>query len=322
MASLASVPSGVQFLRSASLLLSNGTDVIDLSNLRFKFEITANDVETPNTARIRVYNLSTALRSFAISEFKSVSLSAGYQNNESQIFTGTVKQFRSGRERNVDSFLEILAADGDQAYNLGLINASLAAGSTPAQQLKTFAAAAGVPVDPRADGFLTTGGILPRGKVMFGLARDYFRDLANTNQCRWSIQNGVATLIPFDSFLPGTIVEMNSASGLIGVPEATDQGIIVECLLNPKIQVGCQLKINNADITSTTIKEQFFPGYTDLNLIAGIAPPSAANDGLYRVLVVEHQGDTRDTEWYSRITCLLIQQGAQNTTNPAVLPYG
>lgn len=317
---------GVQFVRSAKLFLSNGQDVIDLSNLRFKFEILANDVDTPNRATIRVYNLSDALNNFAISEFKSVSLSAGYGDNIGQIFSGTVKRFRSGRERNVDNFLDILAADGDLAHNFGFANTSLAAGSTPQQQFATLAAAAKLPVDPRVDALMgkTIGGILPlpRGKVIFGLVRDYFSDIADTSQSRWSIQNGQATLIPFDSYLPGTIVELNSSTGLIGVPEATEQGIEVECLLNPKITVGCQLRINNADITSTTIKEQFFDNYKNLTLIAGIARPSASNDGLYRVLVVEHIGDTRDTDWYTRITCLVINPGAVQNNRPAVAPYG
>lgn len=315
------LPTGLQFGRAATLFLSNGRDILDLSELRFKFEIRAADVETPNTAYIRVYNLSQNLATLAISEFSTVSVSAGYQNNLAQIFTGTVKQFRAGRETNVDSFLDIYAADSDLAYNFGVVNQSLAAGLTPAQQFKAIASQAKIPVDSRAAGFLTTGGILPRGKVMFGLARDYFRDLAVTHKCRWSLQNGMATLVPNDAYLPGTVVDLNSATGLIGVPEATEQGILVRALLNPKISVSNQVRINNADIVATTIKEQFFPSYTDLNLVAGIAPPSKTNDGLYRVIVVEHSGDTRSPEsgpWFTDIVCLLIQQGSPT----AVLPYG
>lgn len=313
--------SQVLFGRSAQLFLLNDRNVYDISQMRFRFRINASDVETPNTAEIRVYNLSKGSKQLAISEYSSVVLNAGYGQNPQQIFKGTIKQFRSGKESNVDDFLDILAADGDLPYNFGIINKSLGAGSTPDQQFKALADAAQLPVDGRVAGFLGTGGILPRGKVMFGLAREYFRDIAKTNQARWSIQNGVATLVPLDSYLPGTIVKINSMTGMVGVPEATEQGISVQMLLNSQLQVGCLLQINNADITQTTIKQQSFPSFTDLNLVAGV---SKDDDGLYRVIVIEHSGDTRDNEWYSDVICLLVDKTATaaNPPNPVVQPYG
>lgn len=299
------------------MILANGSQAIDLSNLRFRFEISASDVETPNTARIRVYNLSRDLTTYA-TEFSQVVLSAGYGNNPGQIFKGTVKQFRKGRESNVDSFLDIFAADGDLGYNFGIVNTTVPAGSTEAQRLQKYAAALGYPLDPNAPSYLSsTGGILPRGKVLFGLARNYMRDLAETNNVRWSIQNGVVTLIPLAGYLPGDIVVINSATGMVGVPEATDQGILVQTLLNPKIGVGRRVQINNKDITSTLIKQQFFPGYSDLNLPATV---DSVGDGIYRVIVIEHEGDTRDVSWYTRLTCLLIDPSA--APDAAVAPYG
>jgi hypothetical protein len=311
------MPSTSQFMRFGQLVVSNGSQGIDLSNLRFRFEVRASDVETPNTATIRVYNLSPdTVRAITGTPgldngLTTVTLTAGYVNgNKGNIFQGDIKQFRKGRERNVDSYLDIMAGDGDQAYNQSIINQSLPAGTNDSQQLSAIAGSLGLPVADTANGFLTTGGVLPRGKVMFGMARLYMRSLANTNNCRWSIQNGVVTLVPNKGYLPGTAVAINSATGMIGTPEQTDNGIVVRCYLNPLIQIGTQVQINNADINQAVIKSQFFPTYT-----SQYYPATIANDGFYRVLVAEHVGDTRSNDWYTELTCLNIDSSSASSSS-------
>lgn len=314
------MPGSPQFGRSISLLLNNASDVFDLSAFRIRFQVNANDIETPNTMTARVYNLRDQTVHALVQEFSQVKLSAGYGETIDQIFTGTVKQFRFGKERNVDSYLDIYAADGDIAYNfggdLGILNTSIKDGSTAADQIQKYAqsmasskpGAQQITLDKNALDYLnSTGGILPRGKVMFGLARGHLRELANTFNARWSIQNGKLVFIPNTGFLPGDAVVVNSATGMIGIPEATDQGITVTMLLNPKVRIGQRVQLNNADIAQTTIKQQFFPGYTDFNFVANV---DSSADGIYRVIVAEHSGDTRDTEWYTKAICLLISNNA------------
>ena len=222
---------GGQFIRYGQLVVSNGSNGIDLSSLRFRFDVRASDVETPNTLVVRVYNLAQQTVNSIVQEFDTVTLTAGYQNgNKGNIFQGDIKQFYFGKERNVDSFLEIRAGDGDHAYNFSVINQAFPAGTTDQQQLSTLASAMGLSVAQTANGFLTTGGILPRGKTMFGMARLHMAALAKKNNCRWSIQNGVVTLVPNTGYLPGQAVEINSATGMIGAPEQTDNGIVVAYL--------------------------------------------------------------------------------------------
>jgi hypothetical protein len=306
-----STPFSGQFLRFGQLVVSKGGQGLDLSNLRFRFEVKASDVETPNTLVVRVYNLAEQTVNSIIQEFDTVTLTAGFQNgNKGNIFQGDIKQFYFGRERNVDGFLEIRAGDGDQAYNFSVINQTFPAGTTDQQQLSAIASSMGLPVANSANGFVSTGGVLPRGKTLFGMARFHMGDLTKKNDCRWSIQNGVVTLVPNTGFLPGTAVEINSATGMIGTPEQTDNGIVVRCLLNPLIRIGQAVKINNRDINQTNIKSQFFPSFT-----SQFYPATVANDGLYRVLVAEHSGDTRGhgDDWYTELTCLNIDPSSPTT---------
>lgn len=329
-ASLKDLPTPEQQIQR--LQASHG-DAVDLSNLRFKFTVSAADIETPNTAVIRVYNISQALGDFIQNskEFGTVVLEAGYQSNLGQIFIGTIKQFRRGRERNVDNFLEFLCSDGDFQYNFGVVNMSIAAGTTPSQQAQKIADQIGLSTDPKLLGILDTGGILPRGKVFFGNGRSMLRNLSNTANARWSIQRGKLTIIPLNSFLDFPIVPLNSLTGLVGVPEATDNGIKVDCLLNPNLQVGGLLRINNADITATDVQEFGFPEFTNKDLFAQLSKSlSAANDGLYKMLVVEHEGDTRGEDWLSHVVCVSVNPDVKKpaTANPQstaptpVLPFG
>jgi len=306
---------GDQFGRKASLIVVAGEKGIDLSSMRFTFTVEAADVQTPNNVRIRVYNLSDTTMKQVRKEYQRVVLQAGYVNgNFGIIFDGTIKQIRIGRENGTDRYMDIIAADGDIAYNFGLVNTTMAAGSTPASQMQEIQRKAfephGVGLNPLPTADMT-GGVLPRGKVLYGMGREYMRDLAATSGTSWSIQNGKVTVIPLTGYLPDEAVVLTSKTGLIGLPEQTDNGIYIKALLNPLFKVGTRVKIDNKSIEEMTINIQ----YTAINL-----PAHLQADGFYRILVVEHQGDTRGDPWYSNLVCLSI-----DPTTPAsrsVQKYG
>ena len=308
-----------QFLRKVGLVVTSqpdlaatlaglGTTGLDLSDLQIRFSVNQADTETPNIAIIRVYNPSEQTLKTVIREYDTVVLQAGYEEgNFGIIFRGTIKQFKVGRERNVDNYLDLLAADGDLGYNFGIVNRSMPAGTTPLQQFNNYAEAMGFPLASGTENLL--GGVIlnPRGKVAFGLARTYLRDMALTQGARWSIQDGVVTLIPLTGYLPGDAVQVNSATGLIGIPEATNEGITFQTLLNPLLKVGNRVQINNKDVNQTIVREQFFPQYRS-------GPTLVSNitfDGYYRVLAIDHDGDTRGQEWYSTVTCLSLDPSAK-----------
>jgi hypothetical protein len=303
-------PAG-QFLRFAQLVVTDGSSTIDLSTLRFKFEVRASDNETPNVAVIRVYNLKEDTQNTILKQYDSVILTCGYQNgNSGTIFQGDIARFAFGRERNVDSYLEIHGADGDKAYIEAIINQSFPAGTSDNQQLSTIAAKMGIPVADSVDGYVSTGGILPRGKVKFGMARAAMASLATNNNSRWSIQNGVLTFVPNAGYLPGTPIAINTANGMVGTPTATDNGVVVQCYLNPLIKIGQAVQINNKDIVNNQVNSQFYPKYR-----SQYYPATVTNDGIYRVLVAEHFGDTRGNDWISELTCLSIDPSSAATTS-------
>ncbi len=109
---------------------------------------------------------------------------------------------------NIDSFVEIMASNLDAIYNFGLVNGTLDKSKTGfqnqldfvKQQVNNSQVAQGkagslvqgiqygnVPGSSGDNAIKLPGGVLPRGKVMFGLARDKLGNIADSNGCVWSI---------------------------------------------------------------------------------------------------------------------------------------
>jgi archaellin len=316
----------LQFIRKVGLVVgqSSGGNGLDLSSMQIHFQVSQQDTETPSTAIIRVFNLSDNTEKMIQKEFQNVVLQAGYEGegNYGQIFTGTIKQFKRGRLNAKDSYLDILAADGDKAYNFALVNKSLAAGSSVKDRVETIGQAfekydvSTGTLQGLDKATAATGGVLPRGKVMFGLAKDQLGAPTATAGVSWNIQDGKLVTTPLTGYAPGEAIVLNSRTGMIGTPEATQNGIEVQCLLNPKIRIGTRVQIDNKLINQSTVKEQGFPRYTDLSF-----PATVTADGYYRVLVVEHEGECPYGEsWTSTLTCLAVNQSSSPDTS--VLPYG
>lgn len=284
-------------------------DILDLSQMRVRFNITSDDLSSPNAAAIRVYNLSDETANFIQNEFLNVTLNAGYQANCTTIFKGTIKQFRRGRESPVNSYLDILAADGDIPHNYTVLSETFPAGMTAVQQIERICTKYKIPI-----GYLPVSldGVNPagfaRGKVAFGMLRSFMTGITNTVKCTWSIQQGQIQVIPVDSYIPGEPVLINSLSGMVGIPEQTDQGIRVRALINPKVRVGGSIKVNQADVNRIIQQNPDAPFKFDQRTAIQYAA-KVTSDGLYRVLVVEYTGDTRGQEWYMDIVCLAIKNG-------------
>lgn len=301
-----------QYERQYQLVVARaGGDGLDLSKFRIRFSVRRGDLQTPNTADIRVYNLSDKaadkIRQITPApEFTRVQLQAGYPGNYGLIFDGQIKQVRRGRESQTDTYIDITAADGDSAYNYSTLALSLAAGQTsPANQVEQIIG--GMASQGVRKGYIPAldSNPLPRGKVLFGMARDELRKLGRTTQTSWSIQDGRLTMVPMTAYMPGDIPVITSATGMIGLPEQTQNGIKIKSLLNPNLKIGRAVKLDNASL------QQYRYGLSIANNqqaqnMADELYNKTNSDGLYYVMIADHVGDTRGNDWYTELTCLAI----------------
>ncbi len=83
----------------------------------------------------------------------------------------------------------------------------------------------------------------------------------------------------------------------------------MRCLLNPNIKLASPISLDNSTIQLAQFNQQ----YTAVN----DRIPSLSPTGSYKVLAVQHVGDTRGREWYTDIICSAID-GTQPLTGPAL----
>ena len=295
-----------QFIRKVSLIVGNASGQgLDLSQLHIKFAIWSATTQSPKHTSIRVYNVSDATAKSIQKEFTQIFLQAGYDGNFGQIFGGQIKQVRKGRENATDTFIDIIAADGDQAYNWAVVNTTLAAGWSQTdyhnaliQTMSSYGISAGYTPT-------LAGTQLPRGKVCYGMSRDYMRQLAGSTGTQWTVQDGKLHMVPVAGYMPGESVVLTSDTGMIGVPTQTVDGIIVKCLLNPNILPGTRIQINNASIQQASLSVD----YTATNYF-----PSLDDDGFYKVYAMTQTGDTRGQAFYTDMICAGVNGTAPMTS--------
>lgn len=302
-----------QWLRKASLVVSTGGEGIELNALRFTFKIRQWDLQTPGSVAIRVYNLSDDTANRIQKEFTRVILQAGYEDGEyGVIFDGTIVQVRRGRESAVDKYVDIVGADGDAALNFAVINTALEKGSTFTDRITALQKA----MEPHG---VTPGYVapmpdaaLPRGKTMFGMVRDHLRNVAFSTETKFSVQKGQLQIVPVAGYLPGEAVVLTANTGLVGMPEQTQDGIKVRSLLNPMIKVSGRVQIDNKSVQQAQLNIGVQGSVSNAFL------PSIANDGIYRVVVCEHEGDSRGQAWYSNLICI----AGDEAVTPGLLSKG
>ncbi len=286
------------WIRQFSLVVGDDAgNALDLSQLQIRFTITSSTRQTPRTLEARIYNLSDETAQSIQDEYTRVQVSAGYENGPfGLIFDGSICQLRRGRESAIDSYLDILAADGDEAYNNSTVATSLAAGWQPADVQNTLIGTMnGISLGNSPDLAQTQA---PRGKVLYGMTRDHLRTFSEANGVEWNLEQGRINFVSKSGYIPGEAVVLSSATGLIGVPEQTIDGVNVRALLNPNIKTGRILQIDNASIASTQFNRQIGLDVSRL--------PDLDRDGMYKVYSLRHLGDTRGNAWYTEAICAAL----------------
>lgn len=313
-----------QYLRKATLIIGDDEEALDLSEFRFRFTIRRGDIQTPNTADIRIYNLKQSTAQKIKKEFVRVLLQAGYEGSFGTIFDGAIKQIRRGRESQTDTYIDITAADGDEAYNYSVVAISLAAGQTaPVNEIETIIR--GMAIHGVNKGYIPEnlpGSPAPRGEVFYGMSKDHLRRLSASTDAAWSIQDGKVDVIPLTSYKPSSEIPIiNAATGMIGLPEQSQNGIRVKTLLNPNYKIGQLVKIDNKSILQYRNSLAF--GSTGQQW-SDILANKLNDDGFYYVMVADHTGDTRGQAWYTDLICLAVDAtmtpGANAATNRTPLP--
>lgn len=349
------------WMRHFELLLVDESGAgISLSDFKVVFDIEWTNALWPRVATVKIYNLKKdTVSRIQGKEFSRLKMIAGYDGlaapvevsqvgiarnvdstqvgqtdgqNFGQIFDGEIRFTITGRDNPTDTYILIQAIDGHQAFVAAKVNTTLAAGYTVAdlhaatmQSFQPFGVTQGITAQ-------MPDTVFPRGRVMYGMARDVMSNVADQCNANWQIVDGQAQLVSTDKYIHEAIV-LNSRTGLIGMPQQTmGAGVNVRCLINPNIRVSGLIELDQASVYRTALSSdevqrsggRIFETENNGNLNVNGSlqqPASIATDGVYIVQSISYTGDTRGQAWYMDLMCS-ARGSADLQTNTAITRTG
>ncbi|ODS43191.1 hypothetical protein BGK37_12345 [Pasteurella multocida] len=263
-----------QFGRQWKVELSNENETLIIEQLRVSFEIDKTINEKPNPAKISIWNLNRTHINQALSQsFKKLTLLVGYHELRT-IYSGDINKIKVRRD-GLDFILDIECSDGFKAYTESRVSSTLKKGATDEQIVKEIQKTMPKVNESAVD--IPNKRQLPRGRVMNGDSREVLNRIARNNNADWSIQDGNLVFLPKDKVLNDDIVLLSQETGMLGMPEQTDDGLELSCLLNPALQIGGLVNVKS-------ILEYF--------------------NGEYKIVKLSHSGDGLGGDWISKLTVI------------------
>lgn len=291
-----------QWLRSIFLSVGEpgplgvGGVSMETDSLRCAFEIERDEKPWPNTATIRIWNLTPAHRA-ELADLQGVPcvLAAGYQGANGQLFSGMLREAQSVKE-GTDWITTITGVDGEldtegEPIAGKSIHKTWAKATPCLQILKDFIAemklAEGNASVAGAAAALSTGMMLSHAFTVDGPILDELTYFMRSVGLAWSIQDGAFQVRLADA--PASVGPLISPlTGLVGHVTISTRKIERENVTT-KIKETTTWKMAAG---SCLLLPALTPGI-------GFALQSAAASGAYLCTRLRHVGDTHGTEWYT-----------------------
>jgi hypothetical protein len=302
----------LQWKRNCKLTIqidANEPKVLDLSQFKIVFNVGQATNEQPKAAEIYIYNLSASTMNLlaGVDSQKintQVILECGYGSELSVVFKGRVFQYRRGRDNPTDTWLCVLAISGDAVQNDALVNQSIPAGTSKNE-------VSNILVSETNKYGLVTGEIAsiseqqyPRGRVFFGSLHDSIQQFGKENNIDFDYSDDVISSINKLGFSVEPVQVLTPKTGMVGMPQLTSEGLIVKCLLNPKLKRKGRVQVDMSNLQT----ESYDIGYSSQQVDQPYKNPKLATnaEGMFIIQAIEHSGDTRGDEWYTHLVCTAI----------------
>lgn len=284
------------FGRKYRIVISDKSGIgLDISQLHVTFDITKKMTADCVVSSIIIYNLNTFTESKIIQDGARITVEAGYEGSFGLIYDGDIIQAIRYKENGTDYVVKILAMSGDRFLNEGFEALSISRGQTKRQVIENVTN--GVPSGEGKLGSISKTFDKQRyirGKVVFGGAADYLKQLARSDSADFYIADGTINLTSMKDLPEGEILHLDSTSGLIGTPSQTQTGCDFRTLLTPRIKLNSLVHIDLKNIQEL----EYDRGTASVYLLD--------KSGVFRIIEIHYSGDTRGTQWYCE--CKSINQ--------------
>lgn len=233
---------------------------------------------TSASCQCRIFNLTRELRQ------QIITLSSMLRQPRTPVFMN----IKAGRQSSGLSLLftgQVLLADVLQPPDIGIVLNGLA-NNFITGQIENVQYGANAPVSSIAQGVATSGGWQLNNQCTnknisnfnyTGTPLDGVAELNQMGGIQACVDNGTLITVDADKALPGDPYILNLGTGMIGIPQVTDQGVIVKVMFNNQIQLG----------GSVTVQSLINP---------------AAN-GTYKIIQVNYEIASRDQPFWYTLVC-------------------
>lgn len=303
----------MQWMRNFRLTIQvdqNTPDALDFSDFKITFTVSQPTTEQPKAAEIYIYNLSheTMNKLAGVDDDKKntqIILACSYGDDEPEvIFKGRVFQYRRGRYSPVDTYLCVLAIAGDQIRNEAVINQSVPAG-TPIFGLGELIVEEAKKLGVEAGNMARMSDQkYPRGRTVFGSFHGFIERVGRENNITYDYSEGILNSTEVDKYSIQPMYVLTADTGMVGMPQLTSEGLVVKCLLNPKLKRMDRIQIDLTNLQS----ENYDIAYSGQQVDQPYKTPKLATNakGIFVIQAIEHNGDTRGDEWYTSMVCTAL----------------
>jgi len=216
---------------------------VDVSAFDLSFDVVKSTAREPNTAEVRIHNLSSGTRvRLESTQARRLVVRAGYEADGDPpplLFLGDSRRIYTERE-GADLVTTVQASDGGRELLAARISRSYGPGTPKISALRDAVDALGIGRGNLADYASELGSeTFADGFVADGPARSVLHTLVRSARMRWSVQNGALQLLRAGEPLQVQAPRLSAATGLVGSPTRDEAGkVSAVCLLQPGLEPG------------------------------------------------------------------------------------
>lgn len=257
---------GKLYLRSAAVTVGSRRFT---TRIAFNVEKTSTGGEA-NKAKVDIYNLSQDSKGYVEQPNLQLRLEAGYQDELTTLFIGDVKRVKHARN-GPDVITTIESGDGEEQIVNARVEISLAPGAKLSQIVDRAVSALGLArgVVKGVPNITYTNGFSFSGPV-----RDLLEMVARRGSLKWSVQGNALDIFPDGSDTGEAAVLLNENTGLLGLPNKTEEGFELTSLLNPLLAPGRLVVVESTTLTGRKT---------------------------YKIEKATHVGDTLEGDWTTKV---------------------
>lgn len=269
-------------------------------NWKITFSVNKNassDYLSFNTANISIFNMNSKTRALIASKGLKVRLSAGYEDLNGVIFEGVVNNIVVTKEgTDIITTLycasDLSALSNDASETLNNVNVS--------DYLTNLCKKNGISINIKKINKQLTEYTVD-GSVSQTIAR-----ICSIFGLSYSIDNGTINIvdknITSDEINNNDIIPVSPTTGLLGNPNITEEGCNIKTLLDCRYHVNGYYKLEapfaSYNLNNLELRPEAVIG-GELNALAFI--DTQTYNGIYMILSMQFNGDTRGNAWYSSI---------------------